>query len=110
MLRERADSILSEIVIIKMILLDFFIGIGGVRYFDSQLHVDRSDICAVVCLKPLHFCFLDNARKTQVLLEPCNIGTERDPVHLMGFQGFFAGYDLAGALLAGESHEIIVIA
>ena len=28
----------------------------------------------------------------------------------MGFQGFFAGYDLAGALPAGESHEIIIIA
>ena len=110
MFGERTESILSDIVIIKMLLFDLFIGIGRIRFINCQLHVDRSDLCVVVRLKSLHLCLLDNAGETQVLVEPCDIGAECDPVHLMGFEGFFAGDDLTGALLAGESHEIIVIA
>ena len=50
------------------------------------------------------------AGETKVPVEPCDIGAESDPVDLKGFQGFLAGDDLAGAIPAGESHEIIVIA
>ena len=92
-----------------MLLLDLFVGIGRVRDLRDQFHEDRGDLRVFVCLEALHLSFLENAGEPQAFVELCDIGAERDPVDFMGFQSFLAGYDLAGALLAGEGHEIVVI-